>query len=317
MIYFIVFTTLGILAILYYFLAKRYNIIDKPNHRSSHAKDTIRGGGIIFLFATLLFFIIHEFQYSYFLIGLILISFLSFIDDLKPLSPLLRLVAQLFSVLLVLFELHLNYSILQMFFFLFLGVGFINAYNFMDGINGITGLYSISVLIPLLFINIFIFHFINEDLIIYLLFSLIIFGYFNFRKSALFFAGDVGSISIAMSLLFIVLKLYLDISSPIIILLVAVYGVDVVLTLIKRLYFKENLTEAHRRHLYQKIVDSKKYTHIQTSLGYSLIQLFISMIVLFFLESTIYFQIILIAVVLSFLSIGYIKLYNHFQNSLN
>jgi len=80
-------------------------------------------------------------------------------------------------------------------------VGIINAYNFMDGINGITGGYSLSVLLPLIYLNTTD-NFISQDYLYVVGMSLLVFCFFNFRKKAKCFAGDVGSISIAFILPF-------------------------------------------------------------------------------------------------------------------
>lgn len=76
--YLLIIISLFILELIYFKIADRFNIIDKPNERSSHTQITLRGGGIIFYFGALLFFIISDFQYPYFILGLTLMALISF-----------------------------------------------------------------------------------------------------------------------------------------------------------------------------------------------------------------------------------------------
>ncbi|WP_165732989.1 glycosyltransferase family 4 protein [Polaribacter sp. 20A6] len=262
-------------------LANKFNIVDKPNERSSHTKVTIRGGGIIFPIAILLFFFLNDFQYPFFVLGLFLISFVSFLDDIYTLSSRVRFPFQIIAISLILFQaafpvFPLYYSVLC----LVLGVAVINMFNFMDGINGITGMYSLAVLSGMYFINL------NEaivhtDLIVYSGLSLLVFGFYNFRKKALFFAGDIGSIAIGMLLFFIGFLFVLELHSPILLLLILVYGVDTALTMLYRIiYTKESILDPHRHHVYQKLVDVSKISHLKVSLGYGVLQLVVNFIIL-------------------------------------
>ena len=88
--YLIVFAVLAVLSYVYLKLAIKFKIIDKPNERSSHTKITVRGGGILFIIAIILFFVLNDFQYPYFFIGVIAISFVSFLDDIYTLSSKVR-----------------------------------------------------------------------------------------------------------------------------------------------------------------------------------------------------------------------------------
>lgn len=138
--YIIITSFLIIASLVYLKLAEHFNIVDKPNERSSHTIPTIRGGGILFLGALWLYFISSGFQYPYLILGATLIGGISFIDDLKTLSSKLRLPFQFFAIALVLIEIGmLTDSWWLLVLVLIIGVGFINIYNFMDGINGITG----------------------------------------------------------------------------------------------------------------------------------------------------------------------------------
>ena len=277
----IVLCILIVASFVYLKLANKFNIVDKPNERSSHTKVTIRGGGIIFPIAILLFFFMNDFQYPFFVLGLFLISFVSFLDDIYTLSSRVRFPFQIIAISLILFQaafpvFPLYYSVLC----LVLGVAVINMFNFMDGINGITGMYSLAVLSGIYFINL------NEaivhtDLIVFSGLSLLVFGFYNFRKKALFFAGDIGSIAIGMLLFFIGFLFVLELHSPILLLLILVYGVDTALTMLYRIiYTKESILDPHRHHVYQKLVDVSKISHLKVSLGYGVLQLVVNFIIL-------------------------------------
>ena len=280
--YTLIFLILATVSFAYLKYAQRKNIIDNPNERSSHTTPTIRGGGIIFFAAVLIFFIGQlKIEYSYFLIGFIILSTIGFIDDNKELSAKLRFPFQLLSAGLILYDAGLFTSnlplIIQIFGFI-ASVSFINAFNFMDGINGITGFYSIAILLPFLYINQQ-YNLFSNELFIILIISIVVFGFYNFRKQALFFAGDIGSMAMASVLLFIISKYMIELKSPIIVLTVIIYGLDSALTIIYRFFKKEKVTEAHRWHLYQKLVDISKCSHLQVGALYALLQIIISTIV--------------------------------------
>lgn len=180
---------LFVLQLLYFKIADKYNIIDKPNLRSSHTNITLRGGGIIFYLGAIIYFILNNFQYPYFITGLSLIAAISFIDDIRPISSKFRLPVHFAAMVLMfndwnLYSMPWYFTLLALIF----SVGIINACNFMDGINGLTGVYSISVLITLLFVNENRFNFIDNKLIYILLIAVIVFSFFNFRIKARCFA---------------------------------------------------------------------------------------------------------------------------------
>ena len=105
--YLISFCVLIGLILLYLKLAKKYSILDVPNHRSSHMNATVRGGGIIFPIALLLTYFLFDFQYTWFVVSVFILSLVSFLDDLYSLSRLLRFFVQFLAVFLLLVELNL------------------------------------------------------------------------------------------------------------------------------------------------------------------------------------------------------------------
>ena len=87
----------------YFFIAKKFNIVDKPNERSLHLKITIRGGGIIFLISIILYFINSGFKFPVFIVGLSAITIISFLDDICTISNRSRIIVQIISVFVMLY----------------------------------------------------------------------------------------------------------------------------------------------------------------------------------------------------------------------
>lgn len=272
---------IGVLLILlelaYFRIADRFNIIDKPNQRSSHSAITLRGGGVVFLFGAWLFWIFYGLEYSWFILGLSLIGVISFVDDIHSLPDSTRLIAQFAAMFLMFYQLGIlnlhDWWIVII--ALIVCVGIVNAYNFMDGINGITGGYSLAVLIPLICMNVRV-EFISMSYLYVAVLSVLVFCFFNFRKKAKCFAGDVGSISIAFILLFALGLLILKTRDFSYIVFLAVYGADAVLTICHRIMLHENLGQAHRKHAYQIMANELKIPHTTVASLYMAFQLLIS-----------------------------------------
>lgn len=281
-IYLISLIVLVIIMLTYLKIAKRFEIVDKPNHRSSHEIVTIRGGGIVFPISVFMYFIYSGFEYPLFVLAVFIISAISFTDDIKPLNTSTRLVVQLIAVFLVIFQLFPQLPLIYSPIVLFILLGGVNAYNFMDGINGITASYSLVLLSTFFFINQSIL-FVDSDLIIFALISVIVFLFFNFRAKALCFSGDVGSLSIALLILFLLFKLILFTAQPLYALFLIIYGIDSGYTLISRKFKGENIFQPHRTHLYQQLVHLKGYSHLYVSFLFSFFQLGINYLTIFHL----------------------------------
>ena len=277
--YYIIILVLLFVAELFYFrVADKFNIIDKPNERSSHSRITLRGGGIIFYFGALAYFLSNQWEYPWFMLALTLITFISFVDDVRSTSQGLRLVFHFTAMALMFYQWGLfSLSWWWIIIALIICTGIINAYNFMDGINGITGGYSLVILGALAYINSEITTFVEPALINTVLCSVLVFCFFNFRKKAKCFAGDVGSVSIAFILLFLIGKLILTTGDFSWIILLSVYGVDSVLTIIHRLMLHENIGLPHRKHMYQLMANELKMPHVVVALIYMVAQAVIIM----------------------------------------
>ena len=238
--YSIIFVVLLVLELFYFKIADHYNIIDKPNERSSHSSIVLRGGGIIFAISILVWFVwqiiveslglrdesqFRVEEYLPFIIGLVLIAGVSFWDDVKSLPDSVRLVAQFVSMGLAawcmiqgseLMSLDGYWLVLIGIAALIVFVGATNIINFMDGINGITAAYALAVLVPLIVKNEELRvknyeEFIDESFLIVAMIGVLVFCFFNFRPKgkAKCFAGDVGSVGIAFIMLFAIGKLIL------------------------------------------------------------------------------------------------------------
>lgn len=270
---------IGILILFIYFyfiIANSFQITDKPNKRSSHKKVTIRGGGIIFYIGALLYFLFYGFSYPLFALGLTLIAVISFLDDIKTVNSKVRILVHFSAMLLMFYDCGL-YSLPWYFTLaaLIVSTGIINAYNFMDGINGITGGYSLVVMASFWYINNNITPFIDNNIIYVISVSLLVFNFFNFRKKAKCFAGDVGSVSIAFIIVFLLAKLIIETQDWTYIIILILYGVDTILTIVHRIMLKENIFRAHRKHLYQIMSNELHIPHIYVSVIYMVAQLII------------------------------------------
>jgi UDP-N-acetylmuramyl pentapeptide phosphotransferase/UDP-N-acetylglucosamine-1-phosphate transferase len=280
MTYVVLFIFLWVAMLAYFRIADKYNIIDHPNERSSHSEITVRGGGVIFVIAGILAVILHP-QYWLVGVGLILIGTISFIDDRITLSSKIRLLIHLIAVTLMFVFLNVfNMPFYWAIALYILAIGIINVYNFMDGINGITGCYTLVVLGGIQYINLYKLNFVHPDVVWFPMLACIVFLYFNFRKKAKCFAGDVGSITIAFWITFLLLKLIFITNNWLYILFLAVYGVDAVLTIIHRLILKQNIFKAHRLHFYQLLSNEYKMSHLIVSSIYALVQLAIIILII-------------------------------------
>ena len=299
--YLIIAAVLVAAELVYFKIADKCNIIDKPNERSSHSSIVLRGGGIIFLLGAWVWSFAFGFQYPWFLLGLTLVAGVSFIDDIHSLPDSVRLVVQFTAAALAFYQLGMlsgewfetNGMLvggLLILLALIVYVGATNVINFMDGINGITAGYALAVLLPLLAINCgFKFQdsgfnelqgvYFDQSLAVVTILSVLVFCIFNFRPKgrAKCFAGDVGSIGIAFIMLFLIGKVIIATGDLTYLIFLLVYGVDGVLTICHRIMLHENLGEAHRKHAYQLMANELKIGHVKVSLLYMAMQLVVSL----------------------------------------
>lgn len=278
----ILFAVLFAVMLGYFQLADKFNIIDKPNERSSHKEITIRGGGVVFIAAALGLLVLHLETLWLPVVAFLIIGGISFLDDIYTLPNKVRIVFHLLSVAIIFYYLGLYVSfpwyMIAVFFVLVIGI--INAYNFMDGINGITGLYSLIVLASLQYYNYQVQQFLEPDMIWYPIVACLVFLFFNFRTKARCFAGDVGSVTIAAWVVTLIAKAMLISGNGMFLLFLSVYGVDAILTIMHRLILRQNIFNAHRMHFYQILANDQKIPHLSVAVLYATLQLLINVYLL-------------------------------------
>lgn len=225
--------------------------LDHPNDRSSHTIPTPRGGGLGVIPAILLPWILFAPDHPWTLIvGALLLMAGSWIDDRRGLPPLTRLLAQ--AAMAALFIIPLNPGVLLGLALGFILVWFINLYNFMDGIDGISGVETASLGLGIVVVCL-----ISRAAPNLILPALCLTGaslgflVWNWHPAKVFL-GDCGSIPLGLLMggLLILLALAGQWSAAII--LPAYYLADATITLTARMLNGEKIWQAHRKHFYQK-----------------------------------------------------------------
>lgn len=290
--------------LVYLRIARHFNLFDTPNERSSHTDSaTIQSGGIIFYLAALVAVSVNKLNQPYFFAGLTVVALISFWDDVNSLSIRSRIIAQFSAMGLLLIQTGVFPDQKWVFFgLLTIGVGSLNAYNFMDGVNGMTAFYSLVTIGTLWYQqsqtrpgNVF------DSLLPCVFIALLIFSYFNARRQAICFAGDVGSISMGFICLYALLAAINQSHTYLLVLFLAVYGIDSVLTIMHRLYLGQSIFQAHRLHLFQLLVHQYGWSHLRVSGLYALVQAGINVLVLSALDWSITAQLMLTGLILGVL----------------
>lgn len=314
--------------LIYFRIADKCNIIDKPNERSSHSTIVLRGGGIIFslsmiVWAVLMVVLGNDIEpYLPFLCGLVMICTVSFWDDVHSLPDSVRMIVQIVSILLMFWSINLGsgFSIqgswlLQVVIAaiaLFFCVGATNIINFMDGINGITAGYAFAMLLPMLLLDssskFQVSDYIETSYLVVAIIGVLVFSIFNFRPKgkAKCFAGDVGSIGIAFIILFALGRLMLLTKDVTYIVFFLVYGIDGSLTIIHRIMLHENLGQAHRKHAYQLMANELGMSHVVVSLLYMGMQLTVSLGFIYLCPNTLLAHWIYLVIAAALLALAYI-----------
>lgn len=317
MTYLIIFVLLLAAELVYFRIADKFNIIDKPNERSSHSTIVLRGGGIIFLIGAWVWSAFFGFDYPWFLAGLTLVAGVSFVDDIRSLPDSVRLVAQFAAAAMAFYQLGiLHWSMWWIVLVaLIVYVGATNVINFMDGINGITAGYSLAVLLPLMAVNMD-GGYVEQSLIVSTVLASLVFCIFNFRPKgkAKCFAGDVGSIGIAFIMLFLLGNVVIKTEDITWLIFLLVYGVDGCLTIVHRIMLHENLGEAHRKHAYQLMANELKIGHVKVTSLYMVIQLAVSLGFIYLCPDTVLCHWMYLIGALAILAVAYVlfmKKYYH------
>ncbi len=280
-------------------------ILDIPNERSSHTTPTPRGGGLVIVLISLIFytiytnFVSHNFSWSY-LLGATLIASVSWLDDIFDISFIWRILLHSAAALLVIltlgffaevylpFEQKIDLGIIGAMMTFFWIVWLTNAYNFMDGIDGIAGMQAVTAGIGWLIIGEILGF--NDVAFYGGVIACSSFGFLIHNwQPAKIFMGDVGSAFLGYS--FAVLPLLAKNKSSdnypllplIVIALVFLFVLDTLLTFFRRILKGEKIWQAHRFHIYQQLV-IRGFSHRFVTLLYSFISFIFVGTIVFWLK---------------------------------
>jgi UDP-N-acetylmuramyl pentapeptide phosphotransferase/UDP-N-acetylglucosamine-1-phosphate transferase len=251
-------------------------ILDIPNSRSSHTHPTPRGGGIAIVTAwyTGIFLMYQlrliERDLFFALVSGIVLAFVSFLDDVITLKPWIRILIQLITVVSGLyfidglkvlyigdFKIPFPYALNLV---IIIGaIWYINLYNFLDGIDGYASVEAIAIASGIYLIT-------GNSVLLILIFSVLGFLIWNWPKAKIFM-GDIGSTQLGY--LFIILSIYfnnnLEFNFIGFLILGSLFWFDATITLYRRWRNHEKLSEAHKKHVYQRI-NQYGYSHQKTIL---------------------------------------------------
>ena len=298
----IAFVVLLALELLYFVVARRFHVVDRPNERSSHTKVTLRGAGVVFYFAVLLYSLAHGMAFAHFLIGASLLAVVCYVDDVRDVPSWLRMIAQLTALVVAFYIPVQGIELWKILLIIIVFTGILNIVNFMDGINGMLAAYSLVVVGTFGYIELFQIHFIDFEFIVTVLASIIVFGIFNFRKQARCFSGDVGSVVMGLIILFLLVSYVkaMPSASPSVSYLtfIIVFLADGGLTLLKRYLNGRNVFQPHREHLYETLVNELHVPHLRVAVGYALLQLLINVGFFLVADKNLYIFVCMVVLVL-------------------
>lgn len=246
--------------------------------RSSHTEEKVIGGGWIFVLAVWLAACFVPGVSWEFVAAVTFLGAVSFADDLHSLPVFPRFIVQIAAVALMMYSRHygdflsIGWLVLAGFF----AVATVNAFNFMDGINGITGYYAASILLPLIYLSNSGFYVAAPGLLGLCMTAVVVFCFFNCRKNALCFAGDVGAITMGLLVSCFILSVALATGRTEMAGFVAVYGVDTFCTLGRRILRHEKVTTPHRLHAYQLLSNELGFPQLWVGGTYAILQLVIN-----------------------------------------
>lgn len=232
---------------------------DVPNERSSHKKPTPKGGGVAVVTTIFMYFFYIDHSNYILLLTLVLLAGVSLLNDLTHINPLARLMSHFFAVIVMLALTDFNLAsgflppVVDTILLAIGWVWFINLFNFMDGIDGITAAETCAICIGIVLLLAFSGSF--EDGLAYQ--SLLVFGimcgfwWWN-QHPAKIFLGDVGSVPLGFLVGYLLLSLASQGFVAAAIILPAYYIMDATVTLLRRIVEGKSPAQAHREHFYQQ-----------------------------------------------------------------
>lgn len=293
--------TFMLIILLWIFVERSYILLVKyiQKRKQIPVDNPPSGGGFVFpLSVFLLYALMYSSGYApvtqilasnepcdIWLLGLLVVCCVSGLDDYRPQPIIPRLGAQIVAIGLLFWQFSyvLDNTLVPWWAVTIAAVfmiGFLNMWNFMDGINGITGCMTLASLIPLLVLS-------GPSVYLWgipamMIPATIAFLGFNCRKKAACYAGDIGAISIAYILLFLwgsslCLRWEFEVPAWWSVVFFSVYIVDAGWTIVLRLSRHENIFKPHLNHAYQHLCHRRGWNPVAVSVGYSVAQLGISL----------------------------------------
>lgn len=292
-------------------LRRGHILIDLPNQRSNHVMPVPKGGGLAILVALSAYFLVAEMN-SIVIVAMVALAGISLLDDWIGISPITRLLAQFGAVIMVLqgtqiyfFEGVLPHW-LELGVFSVMWVWFINLFNFMDGIDGLAGVETISIATGILFITAMADTF-GDGLSLY---ALILLGaasgflWWNWYPAKIFL-GDVGSIPLGFIIFYLLLLLAQQGFAVSAVILPAYFIMDATVTVLKRAYAGKRVWEAHSEHYYQKAVRAVSRHDSVVRIVFGVNMLLIALATL----ATIFVEIQLVCLIVAYVMVAYILWY--------
>ena len=301
----------------YYMIPKIINVVnhkklmDFPNQRSSHIHLTPTFGGVSFFITLVLtLLLIQELDNNNlslnFIAGLTILLFTGLKDDLVVISPQSKLLGQLLAISVFLFNSEMykinlyglfgvyeTGMILGILITVFIMIAIINAFNLIDGIDGLAAAIGITSLSIFTVIFYFLQDYYLSLICISLIGSLMAFLRYNLSSKKKIFMGDTGSLIIgfvisAMTLKFLTLDikslntlLFIPQNSIFIVSSILIFPLfDTIRVLIVRFIKKKNLFLSDKNHTHHALLNLGN-SHIKSSFLISIVSLISSLILIY------------------------------------
>lgn len=284
---------------------RRKAILDRPNERSSHTLPTPRGGGLAILALVLPLWIVIGIVYPgvtspLFTVatGAAVLAYVSWLDDRRDVSPLMRLAVQMGVVAATLTFAFPAESLtggllpvaVERVVLFFAWMWFLNLYNFMDGIDGLSGVETVAIAMGCA--GVALLHFEGEEWMVWIGMTLaaatVGFLRYNWNPAKLFM-GDVGSVSLGFLLGFLLLRLAFMGYWTAALILPLYYLVDATWTLLHRLSRRQRVWQPHREHFYQKAVQ-RGWSHATVTAAIGITDATLLVLALVSVNATVFLQ---------------------------
>ena len=318
MIYLYVILLLVAAEILYLLLAKKFDFFEVKNDEvGADTRRPLKEAGIVFWIAAVLFALFNPTESAWwFLAGITLIALLGLWDDMKNVPTWVRLFLHLVAASIA-FHFTGVFAEITWWNLIVVYLGFIGvlyAFKFMDGIHGMTGLYALAVLLPILYINHYTESFEREDFMAYPILAASVFLIFNLGRKSI--TGDVGSLSVGFWIATALILLIMETRDWVWTGLVMVYGVDSLMTIGHHTYLRKPLLKREKLHFYQVMANELRLDDRLVSILYAAIQLGVSTLLIAFyptMGKTIFWIILSVLVLVYLVKFRLLKVVKHLE----